>query len=187
MQLSFLWVGEGLSKERKSEKKFFHLMLFYVLPNVNKVSYHIVIFISILLFVAEICNICCWKGLQKMICLVWYHFRLDMFAQVIAQLDEEADTILIWVLPQQDLGLLFLRSRLSYCFNFYFYFILLYNTVLVLAYTDMNPPWVVHELPNMNPPPNSHPISSLRIILVHQPQASCILHRIQTGDSFLTW
>ena len=27
-------------------------------------------------------------------------------------------------------------------FNFYFYFILLYNTVLVLPYIDMNPPWV---------------------------------------------
>ena len=27
-------------------------------------------------------------------------------------------------------------------FNFYFYFILLYNTVLVLPYTDMNPPRV---------------------------------------------
>ena len=27
-------------------------------------------------------------------------------------------------------------------FNLYFYFILLYNTVLVLPYIDMNPPWV---------------------------------------------
>ena len=27
-------------------------------------------------------------------------------------------------------------------FNFYFYFILLYNTVLVLPFIDMNPPWV---------------------------------------------
>ena len=27
-------------------------------------------------------------------------------------------------------------------FNFYFYFILLYNTVLVLPYIDMNPPRV---------------------------------------------
>ena len=31
---------------------------------------------------------------------------------------------------------------LHFFFNFYFYFILLYNTVLVLAYIDMNPPWV---------------------------------------------
>ena len=35
----------------------------------------------------------------------------------------------------------------------------------------------VHEFPNMNPPPTSHPISSLWIIPVHQPQASCILYR----------
>ena len=30
----------------------------------------------------------------------------------------------------------------SFFFNFYSYFILLYNTVLVLPYIDMNPPWV---------------------------------------------
>ena len=46
-------------------------------------------------------------------------------------------------------------------FNFYFYFILLYNTVLVLPYIDMNPPTGVCEFPILNPPPTSHPISSL--------------------------
>ena len=30
----------------------------------------------------------------------------------------------------------------SFFFNFYFYFILLYSTVLALPYVDMNPPWV---------------------------------------------
>ncbi|KAI4549247.1 hypothetical protein MG293_001577 [Ovis ammon polii] len=35
----------------------------------------------------------------------------------------------------------------------------------------------VHEFPILNPPPTSHPISSLWIIPVHQPQASCILYR----------
>ena len=30
----------------------------------------------------------------------------------------------------------------EFFFNFYFYFILLYNTVLVLPYIDMNPPRV---------------------------------------------
>ena len=45
----------------------------------------------------------------------------------------------------------------------------------------------VHPFPNMNPPPTSLPITSLWVIPVHQHQASCILHRTWTGDSFLIW
>ena len=41
------------------------------------------------------------------------------------------------------LDLLAVQGTLLFvCFIFYFYFILLYNTVLVLPYIDMNPPWV---------------------------------------------
>ena len=36
----------------------------------------------------------------------------------------------------------------------------------------------VHEFPILNLPPTSHPISSLWIIPMHQPQASCIEHRL---------
>ena len=36
----------------------------------------------------------------------------------------------------------FILFFLRFFFNFYFYFILFYNTVLVLAYIDMNPPRV---------------------------------------------
>ena len=45
----------------------------------------------------------------------------------------------------------------------------------------------VHMFPILNPPSTSLPISSLWVIPVHQPQASCILNRSWTGDSFLIW
>ena len=45
----------------------------------------------------------------------------------------------------------------------------------------------VHVLPILNPPPTSLPVPSLWVIPVHQPQASCILHRTWTGNSFLIW
>ena len=45
----------------------------------------------------------------------------------------------------------------------------------------------VHVFPILNPPPTSLPIPSFWVIPVHQPQASCILHRTWTGDSFLIY
>ena len=45
----------------------------------------------------------------------------------------------------------------------------------------------IHVFPILNPPPSSLPVPSLWVIPVHQPQASCTLHRTWTGDSFLIW
>ena len=45
----------------------------------------------------------------------------------------------------------------------------------------------IHLFPILNPPASSLPIPSLWVIPVHQPQASSIVHRTWTGNSFHIW
>ena len=45
----------------------------------------------------------------------------------------------------------------------------------------------IHMFPILNPPPSSLPIPCLWVVPVHQPQASSIVHRTWTGNSFHVW
>ena len=45
----------------------------------------------------------------------------------------------------------------------------------------------IYVFPILNPPPSSLPVPSLWVILVHQPQASSIVHQTWTGNSFHIW
>ena len=50
--------------------------------------------------------------------------------------------------------------------------------------------WIHHgctRVPHPEPPSHLPPQPSLWVIPVHQPRASCIMHRTWTGDSFHIW
>ena len=67
-----------------------------------------------------------------------------------------------------------------------FYFYTLQNCISFAKYQNESTTGI-HVFPILNPPPSSPPIPSLWVVPVHQPQASSIVHRTWTGDSFHTW
>ena len=78
----------------------------------------------------------------------------------------------------------FLKFILFYLFfyflNFYFCFILLYNTVLVLPYIDMNQSWVYMSSQSWTPlpPPTPYHLSGSSPCTSPKHHVSCIEHRL---------
>ena len=70
--------------------------------------------------------------------------------------------------------------------EFFLIFTLFYFTILYwFCHTST---WIRHGCTWVpNPEPSSHPIPSLWVVPVHQPQASCIMHQTWTADSLLIW
>ena len=71
--------------------------------------------------------------------------------------------------------------------HFFYYFFFTLQYCIGFAIHQHASAKGVHMFPILNPPPTSLHIPSLWVIPVHQPLASCILHRTWTGDSFLIW
>ena len=84
----------------------------------------------------------------------------------------------------------FVLSLLSisflFFFNLFFYFLTLQYCIGSVIHRNESATGI-HVFPILNPPPSSLPIPSLWVVPVHQPQASSIVHRIWTGDSFNIW
>ena len=70
--------------------------------------------------------------------------------------------------------------------KFYFIFLTLQYCIGFAIYQNESATGI-HVFPILNPPPSSLPIPSLWVVPVHQPQASSIMHRTWTGDSFHIW
>ena len=90
--------------------------------------------------------------------------------------------VFMWLPPLLPVCL----SSVCVCLSLFFFF-LLYNIVLVLPYINMNSPRVYMCSQSWTPSPTSLPIPSLWVILVHQPQATSIMHQTWTGYSFHIW
>ena len=78
-------------------------------------------------------------------------------------------------------------SRLiKFFFYILFYFLTLQYCIGFAIYQHESATGI-HVFPILNPPPSSLPTPSPWAVPVHQPQASSIVHRTWTGDSFHIW
>ena len=71
-------------------------------------------------------------------------------------------------------------------FKILFYFLTLQYCIGFAIYQHESATGI-HVFPIRNSPPSSLPVPSLWVLPVHQPQASSIVHRTWTGDSFHIW
>ena len=74
-----------------------------------------------------------------------------------------------------------------FCPQFFFNFILTLQYCIGFAIYQNESTTGIHVFPILNPPPSSLPIPSLWVVPVLQTQASSIVHRTWTGDSFHIW
>ena len=84
--------------------------------------------------------------------------------------------------------IIFFPLWLSFFKNFYFYFILLYNAVLVLPYIDVNQPRVYMSSQSCTPLPSPYHLSGSSPCTSPKHPVSCIEHRAWANSwTWLKW
>ena len=79
------------------------------------------------------------------------------------------------------------RSSILFFFFFILFYFLTLQYCIGIAIYQHESAIGIHVFPILNPPPSSLPVPSLWVVPVHQPQASSIVHRTWTSDSFHIW
>ena len=79
-------------------------------------------------------------------------------------------------------------DRTCYCSLVFSFFLILFLNFTILYWFCHISKWIRHRHTRVpHPEPSSLPTPSLWVVPVHQPQASSIVHRTWTGNSFHIW
>ena len=126
----------------------------------------------------------------NIVSLTWYFSGADTGASQLLSLLSVSFSLLFMF--KTIIRILFLGPTF-YFFYFYFflhffkfYFLTLQYCIGFAIYQHESATGI-QVFPILNPPPSSLPIPSFWVVPVHQPQASSIVHRTWTGNSFHTW
>ena len=124
------------------------------------------------------------KGLQKLKKKIRYHPTVDENQHHKREVLISIHTKNLIPVNRVNRGNVRKHKYLQYIFLSFLFF---FNFTILYWFCHISK-WICHRYTRVpHPEPSSLPIPSLWVVPVHQPQASSIVHRTWTGNSFHTW